>query len=129
MDKNVSKQYLTEVFSFLDETLIDEVIATLFGKNFKNFASLINTLKQKNLKSDAFFEQIILALRDKMIAHLSDPNFQEYSDIFNIFREAYHSLKYFNDGFLFVEITLMQALNRKNLKNLSDTSSQENKHT
>ena len=99
----------------IDDDFMDEIIEILASKNHEKFAEMIEKIKTQHIRSENFFEQIILRLRDKMVENLGNEKFGIYNAIFEIFRKSYPSIGYFSDNFLVIEMTLMQALNVGNL--------------
>ena len=115
VDKHLSLEFLQNTFSMIDDDFMDEIIEILASKNHEKFAEMIEKIKTQHIRSENFFEQIILRLRDKMVENLGNEKFGIYNSIFEIFRKSYPSIGYFSDNFLVIEMTLMQALNVGNL--------------
>lgn len=114
VDKHLSLEFLQNTFSMIDDDFIDEIIEILASKNHEKFAEMIEKIKTQHIRSENFFEQIILRLRDKMVENLGNEKFGIYNSIFEIFRKSYPSIGYFSDNFLVIEMTLMQAINAGN---------------
>ncbi len=114
VDKNLSLEFLQNTFSMIDDDFMDEIIEILASKNDEKFAEMIEKIKTQHIRSENFFEQIILRLRDKMVENLGNEKFGIYNAIFEIFRKSYPSIGYFADNFLVIEMTLMQAINAGN---------------
>ena len=114
VDKNLSLEFLQNTFSMIDDDFMDEIIEILASKNHEKFAEMIEKIKTQHIRSENFFEQIILRLRDKMVENLGNEKFGLYNSIFEIFRKSYPSIGYFSDNFLVIEMTLMQAINAEN---------------
>lgn len=115
VDKHLSLEFLQNTFSMIDDDFMDEIIEILASKNHEKFREMIEKIKTQHIRSENFFEQIILRLRDKMVENLGNEKFGIYNSIFEIFRKSYPSIGYFSDNFLVIEMTLMQALNVGNL--------------
>ncbi len=111
VNKTLSKEILEKSFSLIDTKFIENIITTLFEKNFSELKNILEKLKMENISAQRFFDQIILFLRDKMIENMENENFSRYEEIFITFRESYSGIFVFSNDWILIETTLLQAIN------------------
>lgn len=90
------------------------ILDILIYKKYDDFLELISNLRKKHIKVDALFDQMLYSLRDKMLADIHSPLFDDYSNISRIIEDAYTKIRFLPDGLLLIEITLLRILRRDN---------------
>lgn len=110
INKKLSTNSVESGLSLLEQDFLEEILEALKNADIGKIMNYRKKLSEKNLDTRTFFDQMIYTLRDKMILHLEWPEFSQYEDIFRIFQENYKSIRFMPDGFLLIEITLMQSV-------------------
>ena len=114
LEQNISAGHLTlervsTTLDLMDGEYIDRLIEAIRVSDQKTVLDIISDLKDRHIEARSLFDQILFALRDKMLQHFGKPLFGEYDRIFLYFRDAYGSLRSLPDGMLLVELTLLRA--------------------
>lgn len=92
--------------------MIDACIESMKNGNIEEILSHIALLRERHIQVRSFFDQIMYRLRDQMIAHLSDADFQIYSDIMLQIESAYGKIRTLPDGMMLIELTLLRVAKR-----------------
>lgn len=96
----------------VDSTLIAELIDILFHSDKDRFFPLLDTLREQHIQARNFFDQILYALRDRMISSFETTDFSRYKELFLVFRNAYGSIRLILNEWLLIELTLIEALHK-----------------
>lgn len=108
IDNEVSTEHVRYTLSLIDEALLENIIVGLKEKNISHIAEIIETLKQRHIHVRSFFDQLMYRLRDLMVEHLYDSDFEVYSDIMLRIEEAYSRIRTLPDGLMLIEVTLLR---------------------
>ncbi len=111
---SIDERTLRENLSLIEEGLLMNILDILIYKKYDDFLELISNLRKKHIKVDALFDQMLYSLRDKMLADIHSPLFDDYSNISRIIEDAYTKIRFLPDGLLLIEITLLRILRRDN---------------
>lgn len=117
INSEVSTDYVRSTLSLIEDTLIDTLIDTMIASESENMVELLDTLRGRHIDVRGFFDQIMYALRDRMLALFREKNgdmntFASYNDIFQIFEDMYAKMRIIPDGQLVIEMVLMRAVKR-----------------
>lgn len=123
----VSTEYVRSTLALLEDTLISQIIETIYQNDIVGIQKILETLRERHVQVRGLFDQILYTLRDKMFATIDGADFFEYESIFRVFESAYTKIKGIPDGILLIEITLLRAVKRGEIKNNTAISIKSNK--
>jgi DNA polymerase III subunit gamma/tau len=109
----VSTEYVRSSLSLLEESMIHEIIESLTKGDSTRIREIIVILASRHIQVRALFDQLLYALRDRMVAHIDDSEFSLYSDIMRVIEDAYTRVRAIPDGMLLIEVTLLRAVMRE----------------
>jgi DNA polymerase III subunit gamma/tau len=109
----VSTEYVRSTLALIEESLIQDLITHMKSGDIASIQKILEVLKTRHIQVRGLFDQIMYALRDLLVAHISDnANFIDYNSIMKVFEDAYGKVKVIPDGMLLVELTLIRATKR-----------------
>jgi DNA polymerase III subunit gamma/tau len=126
--QEISTEYVRSTLSLIEDSLIDGIIDTILEYDKEKMITILDTLRNRHAEVRGLFDQIMYGLRDRMVDGFANKNttsFTVYSSIFAIFESAYGRIRSIPDGWLLIEITLMRALAREEMKNTDKKVSKE----
>lgn len=117
INSEVSTEYVRSTLSLIEDTLIDTLIDTMLRGDSEKMVELLDTLRGRHIDVRGFFDQIMYALRDRMLTLFRDKNgdmstFSSYNEIFQIFEDMYAKMRIIPDGQLVIEMVLMRTVKR-----------------
>ncbi|MDP2103906.1 MAG: DNA polymerase III subunit gamma/tau [Candidatus Gracilibacteria bacterium] len=106
----LKKRYIEENLELIGEDFLVSFTAGIIENNIQKTLSNLVILKEKGVDVRLFLEQILPFLRDRMLEHLSKPEFSQYNELFEVLEEAYGKLKAVPDTFLLLETSVIRYM-------------------
>lgn len=122
VNNEIQTGHVRSTLSLIEDSLIDEVIQVIINCDRNAMITILDTLRSQHAEVRGLFDQILYTIRDLMFASFQWKNtknslsFAEYSEIFAIFESAYAKIRTIPDGWLLIEITLLRAVARGDIK-------------